>query len=57
MPITLKELKAWYAEGKEHPLAQMQMLRMGRMSVSRVSEGEWEFLVEEMRKRGDVLLV
>lgn len=51
-PITLKEMKDWYGE-KDHPLAGMQMLRMTRMSVTRVSAGEWEFLVGQMRERGD----
>ncbi|CZT42645.1 uncharacterized protein RSE6_16031 [Rhynchosporium secalis] len=51
-PITLKELKAWQAE-KGHPLESMQMLKLTRMSVSKVSEAEWQFLVEEMKKRGD----
>lgn len=51
-PITLKELKEWQAE-KGHPLAEMQMLKLGRMSVSKVSTGEWEFLVGGMEKRGD----
>ncbi|KAH7382893.1 PUA-like domain-containing protein [Cadophora sp. MPI-SDFR-AT-0126] len=53
-PITLKELKEWQAE-KGHPLENMQMLRMTRMSVSKVSEGEWRFLLGEMEKRGDVV--
>jgi predicted RNA-binding protein with PUA-like domain len=51
-PITLKELKGWYAE-KGHVLGEMQMLKMGRMSVSKVSGEEWKFLVQEMKKRGD----
>ena len=36
-------------------LGGMQMLKMGRMSVSRVSGEEWEFLVGEMGRRGDVV--
>ena len=53
-PITLKELKAWQG-GKDHPLADMQMLKLGRMSVSKVSAGEWQFLIGEMKERGDVV--
>jgi len=53
-PVTLKELKEWQAE-KGHPLENMQMLKLTRMSVSKVSEGEWRFLVDEMKKRGDVV--
>ncbi|KAK0113779.1 hypothetical protein ONS95_014029 [Cadophora gregata] len=53
-PITLKEMKEWQAE-KGHPLESMQMLKMTRMSVSKVSEGEWRFLLGEMEKRGDVV--
>ncbi len=53
-PITLKELKAWQSE-KGHPLENMQMLKLARMSVSKVSKGEWDFLVGEMEKNGDVI--
>ncbi|KAI9049356.1 hypothetical protein LZ554_006390 [Drepanopeziza brunnea f. sp. 'monogermtubi'] len=54
-PITLKELRAWHAE-PGGALANMQMLKLARMSVSKVSEAEWAFLVSEMRKRGDVII-
>ena len=53
-PITLREMKEWAAE-KGHPLAEMHMLRMGRISVSRVREEEWKWLVGEMGRRGDVV--
>jgi predicted RNA-binding protein with PUA-like domain len=53
-PITLKELKAWQGE-KGHPLENMQMLKLARISVSKVSAGEWDFLVGEMVKNGDVI--
>jgi predicted RNA-binding protein with PUA-like domain len=53
-PITLKELKAWQGE-KGHPLENMQMLKLARLSVSNVSREEWNFLVAEMAKRGDVI--
>jgi predicted RNA-binding protein with PUA-like domain len=53
-PITLKELKAWQGE-KGHPLENMQMLKLSRISVSKVSSGEWDFLVSEMEKRGDIV--
>ncbi|EPE26008.1 PUA [Glarea lozoyensis ATCC 20868] len=53
-PITLKELKDWRAE-KSHPLQNMQMLAQSRMSVSKVSAAEWEFLVGQMKDRGDVI--
>jgi predicted RNA-binding protein with PUA-like domain len=53
-PVTLKELKAWQGE-KGHPLENMQMLKLARISVSKVSAEEWDFLVAEMEKRGDVI--
>ena len=53
-PITLKELKAWQGE-KGHPLENMQMLKMSRISVSKVSAEEWNFLVCEMAKNGDII--
>jgi predicted RNA-binding protein with PUA-like domain len=53
-PITLKELKAWQG-GKGHPLENMQMLKLGRLSVSKVSTEEWNFVVNEMANRGDVI--
>ncbi|KAK0610173.1 PUA-like domain-containing protein [Bombardia bombarda] len=52
VPIYLKELRAMGdAAGK--PLANMQMLKQSRLSVSRVSAAEWEYLmgvVEEKEK-------
>lgn len=53
-PITLKELKAWQTT-KGNPLENMQMLKLARLSVSKVSEAEWKFLVGEMEKNGDVV--
>jgi predicted RNA-binding protein with PUA-like domain len=53
-PITLKELKAWQGE-KGHPLENMQMLKLARISVSKVSAEEWNFLVSEMAKNGDIV--
>ncbi|KAG9236030.1 PUA-like domain-containing protein [Amylocarpus encephaloides] len=55
IPITLKELKEWQGV-KGHPLENMQMLRLARMSVSKVERGEWEFLVREIGGRGDVVV-
>ncbi|PQE32424.1 thymocyte nuclear 1 protein [Rutstroemia sp. NJR-2017a WRK4] len=55
-PITLQEIKAWFNE-KGHPLENMQMLKLARLSVSKISEGEWRFLVGEMEKNGDVVSV
>jgi predicted RNA-binding protein with PUA-like domain len=53
-PVTLKEMKTWQGT-KGHPLENFQMLKLARISVSKVSKGEWEFLVGEMEKRGDVV--
>ncbi|TVY41526.1 Thymocyte nuclear protein [Lachnellula subtilissima] len=53
-PITLKELKAWQ-QAKGNPLQEMQMLKLARISVSKVREEEWRFLVEKMKERGDVI--
>ncbi|OAA69625.1 AT DNA binding protein [Cordyceps fumosorosea ARSEF 2679] len=44
VPIYLKELRAMGAAGG--PLETMQMLKLGRLSVSRVSDGEWKALCE-----------
>jgi predicted RNA-binding protein with PUA-like domain len=55
-PITLKDLKTFQAE-KDSPLANMQMLKLTRLSVSRVSSEEWEFLISAMKKNGDEILV
>jgi len=53
-PITLKDLRAFQAE-KENPLENMQMLKLTRLSVSKVSTEEWEFLTGVMEKNGDVI--
>lgn len=53
-PITLKKIKAWFEE-KGNALNNMQMLKLARLSVSKVSSGEWKFLVSEMEKNGDVV--
>ncbi|ATZ47561.1 hypothetical protein BCIN_02g08290 [Botrytis cinerea B05.10] len=53
-PITLKEIKAWFEE-KGNALNNMQMLKLARLSVSKVSSDEWRFLVGEMEKNGDVI--
>jgi predicted RNA-binding protein with PUA-like domain len=44
VPIYLKELRELGAPGK--PLAEMQMLKQSRLSVSRVSAGEWQALCD-----------
>jgi predicted RNA-binding protein with PUA-like domain len=54
IPITLKELKEWQGE-KGHPLEKMQVLTAARVSVSKVSEDEWKFLLAEIERRGDVV--
>jgi predicted RNA-binding protein with PUA-like domain len=46
VPIGLKELKSI---GK--PLENMQMLKQSRLSVSKVSEGEWDFLMDLAEKK------
>ncbi|KAK0672136.1 PUA-like domain-containing protein [Cercophora samala] len=43
-PITLKELKELGAPGK--PLQNMQMIKQSRLSVSKVTASEWNFLME-----------
>jgi len=54
--ISLKEMKDWQKE-EGHPLKEMQMLKLSRMSVSKVSEDEWEFLIGEAKKRGDEVVL
>jgi predicted RNA-binding protein with PUA-like domain len=53
-PLTLKELREFQA-AKGGALENMQMLKLGRLSVSKVSEGEWAFLTGKMGERGDVV--
>lgn len=53
-PITLKDLRAFQSE-KGNPLENMQMLKLTRLSVSKVDVEEWEFLVGVMEKNGDVI--
>ena len=53
-PITLREMKAWQKQDG-HPLKDMQMLKLTRMSVSRVGVSEWDFLIDELKKRGDLV--
>ncbi|KAJ0109360.1 t dna binding protein [Diaporthe amygdali] len=48
-PIGLKELREMGAQGK--PLEGMQMLKQSRLSVSRVSAQEWEYLVGVAKER------
>lgn len=48
-PIGLKELREMGAPGK--PLEGMQMLKQSRLSVSRVSAQEWEYLVGVAKER------
>jgi len=48
-PITLKELRAMGTPGK--PLETMQMLKQSRLSVSRVSAAEWEYLMGVVEER------
>lgn len=43
VPIGLKELRTMGGPGKS--LENMQMLKQSRLSVSKVSEAEWEYLV------------
>ena len=54
-PITLKDLKAFQSE-KGNPLENMQMLKLTRLSVSKVSNEEWAFLVGVMEKNGDKIV-
>lgn len=52
-PLTLHELKEMQAGSKE--IASLQLLKQSRLSVSAVSEGEWEFLravIAEREKKG-----
>jgi predicted RNA-binding protein with PUA-like domain len=51
-PVTLKELRAFQAE-KGSPLENMQMLKLARLSVSKVSAAEWGFLRGVMKGLGD----
>ncbi|KAK5657534.1 hypothetical protein OQA88_3107 [Cercophora sp. LCS_1] len=48
--VTLRELRDM--GGKGGPLENMQMLKQSRLSVSRVSEAEWEYLMGVVEERG-----
>lgn len=49
-PIGLKELRTMGGAGK--PLERMQMLQQSRLSVSKVSKEEWEYLMGIAEERG-----
>ena len=49
VPIGLKELREMGGPGK--PLENMQMLKQSRLSVSKVSAGEWEYLMRVAEER------
>ncbi|KAI0397983.1 DUF55-domain-containing protein [Xylariaceae sp. FL0594] len=49
-PIGLKELREMGKPGE--PLENMQMLKQSRLSVSRVSPSEWEYLMDLVQKQG-----
>ncbi|KAI0878271.1 PUA-like domain-containing protein [Hypoxylon argillaceum] len=49
-PVGLKELREMGQPGQ--PLENMQMLKQSRLSVSRVSPSEWEYLMDLVQKQG-----
>ncbi|KAI1160607.1 PUA-like domain-containing protein [Nemania serpens] len=50
-PIGLKELREMGKPGQ--PLENMQMLKQSRLSVSRVSPSEWEYLIDLAQRQDD----
>ncbi|TLS23215.1 uncharacterized protein PpBr36_06461 [Pyricularia pennisetigena] len=52
-PITLKELRE-LGSGPGKPLQNMQMLKQSRLSVSKVSEDEWEHLMGIAKDKGPI---
>jgi len=48
--VSLKELQSH----KEAELKDMQVLKQSRLSVSRVSKAEWEFILELARQKEEV---
>ncbi|KAI1117903.1 PUA-like domain-containing protein [Nemania sp. NC0429] len=50
-PIGLKELREMGKPGQ--PLENMQMLKQSRLSVSRVSPSEWEYLIDIAQRQDD----
>jgi predicted RNA-binding protein with PUA-like domain len=52
VPIGLKELRELGAKPGS-PLADMQMLKQSRLSVSKVSAAEWEFLMSLAKEKAD----
>ncbi|KAK4210869.1 thymocyte nuclear protein 1 [Rhypophila decipiens] len=53
-PIGLKELRTM-GDGPGKPLANMQLLKQSRLSVSKVSSEEWEYLIGVAESRGKVI--
>jgi predicted RNA-binding protein with PUA-like domain len=51
-PITLKELRSFAKEGGK--LADMQMLKQSRLSVSSVSPDEWRFILDVAEESHDL---
>ncbi|KAI1290538.1 PUA-like domain-containing protein [Xylaria venustula] len=49
-PVGLKELREMGKPGQ--PLENMQMLKQSRLSVSRVSPSEWDYLMDLVQKKG-----
>lgn len=49
-PILLKELREMGKPGQ--PLENMQLLKQSRLSVSRVSPAEWEYLISVAKEKG-----
>ena len=46
--VSLKELQKFSQSGEA--LADMQVLRMSRLSVSKVSDQQWEFICRELAR-------
>ena len=49
-PIGLKELREM-GDSPSKPLANMQLLKQSRLSVSKVSAAEWEYLMGVVEER------
>lgn len=52
VPIGLKELRQMGEKGR--PLENMQMLKQTRLSVSKVSAAEWEYLMSIAERGGAI---
>lgn len=50
-PVLLSELKAEVERNQESPLSTMMMFKMSRLSTQRVSQSEWDYIIDNMKQK------